>query len=232
MSKRTHSQSFQSPKKGRVQKRRMAPIPRNTASRFIVSPSIRSDPKVTDYYYPSTAVTSTGTVINLLANLTAGTGYFNNFVGRQLTPIGLDFRYEVIGAQSNALAGADLSNITRVMIVQWDDSLTPVVGSILQAPSTNMMSPISLTNYDNITVLHDKLYTTWITAYDVTSSYANSNSHCRRKYIKGHRMNPVMWNSTAVDPQKGGLYAILISDSSVTPNPFVTFTCRITFNDM
>jgi len=210
----------------------MAPIPRNTASRFIISPPIRSDPKVTDFYYAATAVTSSGTILNLLANLTSGTGYLNNFVGRQLTPIGLDIRYQVIGCQSNALAASDLTNNVRVMIFQWDDAVTPTVAGVLQAASTNMMSPILITNYDNITVLHDKLYSTWITSFDATSGYANSNAYTRRKYIKGFRINPITWNSGAVDPQKGGLYALLISDSGVTPNPFVTLTSRLTFNDL
>lgn len=189
----------------------------------------RVDYKATDFLNGPTSITTTATILNLTTNLVPGTGFSNNFVGREVVPVALDVRYEVVGAVSNAFAAADYNNKTRVLIFQWEDSASPVATGILQ--NANVLAPISLINYENIDVLSDQIYSTYCSSYDSASGYANSTSHTERIYIKRKKLMPLLWNSSASDFQKGTIYCLVISDSTVAPSPSFSIQSRLIFQD-
>jgi len=176
--------------------------------------------KVTDSTTTAGNVTSTGTVVNLLASLTRGDDYINNFLGNRINPAGIQVRY--------AFRSGDPSNIMRVLIFQWMDSTTPVVSGILQTPAT-CQSAILVSNRTNINVLHDRIY-------QGSETYAGALSYfdsvpSKSVYIKGKNIFPVEFQAGANTIQKGGLYMLLISDSGAAVHPTASWYTRVTFAD-
>jgi hypothetical protein len=176
--------------------------------------------KVTDTSTTGGNVTSSGTVVNLLASLTRGDDYLNNFLGNKINPAGIQVRYQ--------FRVGDPSNIMRVIIFQWMDSTTPAVSGILQTPTTNL-SALLATNKTNINVLHDRVYSG-------SETYAGALSYMetvpsKTIYIKGKNIYPVEFQAGANTVQKGGLYMLLISDSGAAPTPTASWYIRTTFAD-
>lgn len=216
-------------KQAKYQKKK-APVPSHVASDYALIRNPRPETKILDVASGSTNITTTGTVFNLLSGIAVGTAADGNFIGKQIFPISLDIRWEIIGAQSNLMAGADLSNKTRLLVFQWQDASTPNVTGVLK--TADPLSPISFVNYDNIQVLRDRIYSTWVQSYDSGSSYANSNAITKRWYIKGKHMTQISYNAGAGSWQKGQLYLVAISDSSVAPNPVFKLYSRLVFTDV
>lgn len=193
----------------------------------------RSDPKVTDTNNAG-SITSTGTILNLQANLVTGTGYKDNYIGRKVTPIGLSVRFDLAGAQSNVFAGADLNNFSRLLVFQWMDNTTPTVATVLETivGGAIVLSPILMANYNNIQVLVDKTFPTWVTYYDSSSGYSASNGYNEVRYVKGKKMVPLEFTTSTVVPVKGSIWALLVSDSAIAPSPAYTLYTRLTFLDV
>jgi len=213
---------------GRVTKRaRKGTVHQRPLQQLVRLP--RVDYKYTDFTSGPGSITTSGTILNLTANLVPGTGFKNNFIGREVTPTSLDIRYEVVGASSNVFAAADLNNKMRVLIFQWEDSTTPSVTGIIE--NAAVLSPISGINYENIDVLSDKIYSTWVNSFDATSAYGNSNSYSTRIYVKARKLMPLTWNSGNTDFQKGTIYCLVISDSAATPNPTFSIQTRLVYQD-
>jgi hypothetical protein len=167
------------------------------------------------------SVSNTGTMASLTNSLIRGTDYLNQFEGGRILPEGIQIRYEWT---MGSLAGVgDGTNVCRVIIFQWMDSIVPTVAGILQ--TVNPLSAVLLTNRSNIIVLHDRLVS--------LKQYApnGNDAQCVQAYVKGKRMVPMEFPSGAVIPQKGGLYALFLSDSTVAPAPNLDFYFRVTFTD-
>lgn len=196
---------------------------------YAVARVIKPDYKITDAAFGPSAVTTAGTVLNLMTSMVAGTGYKNNYIGREIQPVGLDLRISVVGALSNAFAAADLNNQTRIMVFQWMDDAVPTVASTLEGGS--VLSPIEINNYNNIEVLYDENFATFMAAFDPVNNYGSSTSHTRRIYIKGKKMRNVEFNSTGGGLSKGGIYAVIVSDSAIAPSPTYAIYSRLTFLD-
>lgn len=198
-----------------------SPAVRQAMTYYAPRPGPDTEYKVTDSGSSGTVSTS-GTMVNLLSSLARGDGILGEFQGGRITPRGIQFRM--------TFTSADSTNVMRVMVFQWMDSSIPVVAGILQA-STNCLSAVSITNRALINVLYDRVYT--VSSYDG----GTSNSYCltfpqEQQYIKGKRMFPVEFASGTVAVQKGGLYCLLISDSSAISHPSVSFYFRTTFTDV
>lgn len=184
------------------------------------------------YTLGSSSATTTATVVDLSTVLSRGTLPVNNFIGRQLDLRGIDFRWIISGSQSNVMAGADLTNITRIILFQWMNAGTPAGTDVIGAASGSLCyQPVSYTNYDNIEVLADIMETTHMTVYNSNSTYSSSNIHCGRRYIKAKKLRPVEFNVGSTAIIKGGVYVCYLSDSAATPNPQVQFNASITFVD-
>jgi len=192
--------------------------------------NVSLDYKVADFSSSGT-INTTGGILVLHGNMTQGSNYFNNYIGRKVELIGVDLRYEIVGAVSNAILTADQNNKTRLLLFQWMDDAAPTVASVLQitGSATAVLSPITINNFENINVLHDSLVSTYTTA--TTTGYASSTSFSKRVYIKRKKLRPIDFNNTTGGTSKGGIFILLSSDSAVAPNPSYTLYSRLTFTD-
>lgn len=213
-------------------KPRLASMPVKQTIDYRILSQPRGEYKVTDYKNVQ-AATTTAVILNLTDNLAQGTSYKDNFIGRTLTPVSLDIRLKVIGAQSNAFAAADLFNCTRVLIFQWLDSAIPSASSVLEEYSAGYseISAIRRKNYELISVLSDKTYHTWIQG-TTSGGYTASNGYEKRIYIKQKKLAEMLYDKDTDTWQRGNFFALIVSDSGVTPNPYVTLYSRLTFLDM
>lgn len=231
--KRTASSQFKAPRQAKRQ--RSSTIPRAYKQDYRLYSAVKQEFKCWDIQFGS-AMTTTGVVTNLATAATPsalirGSDYLNNFIGQNLNIVGVQCKWNLNGAESNVFAGADLNNTSRMMLFQWNDSTGPSMSGLLQNTSTPWISPVYLTNRENINVLHDELRSTHMTVYNSNSSYASSNGHSGKFYVKGKKFGPVQMDVGANTYQKGGLYFMVCSDSSITPNPTFSAYIRITFVD-
>jgi len=202
--------------------------------------SVHPDFKVTDTHNAGFAPNAPATIISLLENMSTGTGMKDEYVGRTITPVGLDVRLELIGSQTSTFVGADLFNNSRILVFQWMDDATVTEAGILQSvaeglsPGFKTTSPINFSNYNNIEVLVDENFQTFINAFEpTTGSYATSDLHFMHRYIKGKKMREVEFDGSGANTtRKGGLFAMLLSDSTAAPNPSFNLYTRLTFLDV
>lgn len=184
----------------------------------------RVELKVT-YKNDAGSVTTSGVIDKLTSNLSRGTSGIDNFLGLELLPTSVRVNVGMTMGQS-AIAYGDGTNFMRVLVFQWLDSTTPAIGGILQ----DATSPFSMTrweNRENIMVLADRLFALKQTGLQQDSHDAIAE----RIYIKGKRMVPIKYNAAGSAVQKGDVYIIILSDSSVTANPYVVYNSQITFTD-
>lgn len=176
------------------------------------------------------AVSNAGTIVNLTGNLVRGDSFLNNFQGAKIVPIGIQFKWFMIGSQSNIALPADNTNGMRIIVFQWFDTTPPGLSNILENTTYIQNSAIQINSRDKIRVLMDTSRTTYVSAFD---SADNTVSTCfsGKKYIKGSRMQPIYFQATNDAAISGNIYCLLISDSSVIPHPGIAFYSRITFVD-
>lgn len=173
-----------------------------------------NDYKVTDTLVNGQAVSTSGYLISLLANLTPGNGYTNNFLGQKINPVGIKINWEVICG--------DTTNLMRIVLFQWFDSTAPLAASVLQ---NNCLSPVLIDNRENTKVLRDELVSLALPSN--TGGAVASGSI----YVKSKRIQQAYYNANANTWQKGNLYLLFISDSVVLPNPSISYYSRVTFLD-
>lgn len=177
--------------------------------------------KVT-YHTATASVSNAGYVFHPLINMAVGTGVQDNFIGNEVLPTSIRLHFSV--SMGPVLGAGDGTNVFRVVLFQWDDASAPVVGGVLQAPT----SPLSMglwINRENITVLADRLYglkqyADAATSYDIITD---------KIYIKSKKLKPVKFSGGTL--HKGGIYAVFLSDSALPPAPYLTVYSQMTYTD-
>lgn len=177
-----------------------------------------TDWKYTDYQM-SGGVSSTGTVVSLLSNMTRGDNGFNNFLGNTVKPQALTIKYFATTDQTH--------NNIRVMVIQWFDSVVPAVSGILQGNSLPgaLICPTLITNKPYIKVLHDS------NVCLAPSTGGSAISPVTTVYIPGKRLRQVRFNQNSNVCQDGNIYLLTISDDTLVSFPQLIFNCRVTFSD-
>lgn len=192
----------------------------------------RAEIKAIDYTNTIT-ITNAGSVTSSIASFTQGVNYFGNFIGRTLKPVGLDFRFHLVGpGQTTGGAITDLFDCVRLVVFQWMDDDVPTISGTLQTVNTN--SPILIDNYNNINVLIDRLFPLWVTAFDSTATTGATafKNYSERIYIKGKKMVPIEMSTIAGTKfMGGGIYIALVCGSTTVPHPTMSFDMRLTFQD-
>ena len=196
----------------------------NTTIRYQRKTAGRVEMKVT-YKNDAGSVTTTGVIDQLTANMTRGNAAIDNFLGLEVLPTSVRVNIALTMGQS-AIASGDGTNIMRVLVFQWYDSTLPAISGILQ-DATSPLSMLRWENKENIKVLADRLYALKQTGLQQDSHDAISD----RIYIKGKKMVPIQFNAAGNAVQKGNIYIIILSDSSVTANPYVVYHSQITYTD-
>jgi len=213
--------------KGRPSKRPRPPQNQLALTQTIVRSELRkrTDWKYTDNNVTTTNVTSTGTITSLLANLVRGDAGKDNFGGNQINPQGITLRYFFTTNQTY--------NSVRFIVFQWFDAATPVPAGILENASVGVavVSPTLITNKQYIKVLHDETHLLAPTASGDSTVLGYGTTPAVKVYIPGRRLRKVRYNSTANTVQDGNIYALVISDDSLSSYPVVTWYSRVTFSD-
>lgn len=183
----------------------------------------RVEMKVT-YQSDARDVTSTGYIVSLVDNLSRGTAAVNECIGNEVLPTSVRVHAGIAMGQSIA-ANGDGTNFVRIIVFQWYDSTTPAVSGILQTVTPFGM--LLWENIENIKVLADRLI-------PLKQQGIQSDSHdawAEKIYIKGKKMVPVKLNAAGTAIQKGEIYILVLSDSSVVAHPYCTFYSQVTYTD-
>lgn len=185
--------------------------------------------RVTDVKYADTSgalsnITSSGTVLSLLSNLTRGDLGVNNYSGNTLVPIGVTVNF---GIQTN-----QNYNYVRVMIFQWLDSLVPVVTGVLASTVTGIgpFANILVTNRKEIRVLSDNIMSVAPTAGGDNTVLGNGTI-TRKVFIPGSKLEKVRMNSSTDACQHGNICMLFISDDVLTTYPQLSWYSRVSFSD-
>lgn len=178
--------------------------------------------KVTQFQYQN-SVSNAGHVSDLLSNMIPGTSSVNNFVGNEILPTSVRVHVSIT---MGPLAGVgDGTNICRLVLFQWKDSIVPAVNGVL-AIGTAPQSQYLWDNIENMNILADRMY-----ALKQIVPNSGYDAICDKIYIKGKNMTPVKWNTSTGAVQKGGIYALMISDSSIPPAPYFSLYTQVTYTD-
>lgn len=176
----------------------------------------KTDWKVTHTQVSSATIDWSGTVKNLLDNMSRGTGPQDEFIASTIR-----IKYVRIRGQVGI---ADQHNSVRVMTFQWNDSGTPVVTGLINNSGTALApwGTIYWTNKPNIKVLRDE-----VLAGDLNNeTFANFDY-----FIPGKKIKTVFWATASAAVQQGGLFTMVISDSSVANHPTIKYTVEIVYSD-
>lgn len=176
------------------------------------------------YSDQATTFSYSGTVYDLFTNLARGDNATNSIEGSKLIAKNVKVRVQV--------AAADLSNAFRCIIFQWNDASTPGVTGVL---SPNIISSTSAPfAYRNWTNRH--LYTILADVQGQTTANPNAGGGNGPvvnfvMYYKGRKLRPTYFASTSATIQKGGIYLLVVSDSSAVSHPGILFTSEIVYTD-
>jgi len=219
-----------SARRSNAKRQKTSPIPRNFTGQYAIRPST-VDYKINDYNAIPAVVTTAGTILPLNQFLIRGANYVNEFIGKLVTPVGFQCKWNLSGAFSNVFLAADLNNVTRFILFQWDDNSVPTLADIVQDVGAPWQSGINFDKREKLTILKDWQVSTWCTNTNGITAITSSNSHSGKFYIKGNKMSPIKYNSNPFSIEGGGFYMLVVSDSSIAPNPTYNFYTRMTFTD-
>jgi len=195
---------------GRPAKRsKLNPSQKSEIVRLIKS---RSDKRQCNYN-GNGGVSNSGTIISMLQRMAKGDGAVNNYSGEYVDWQWL--RLRVI----NRVAAADGVDSIRTILFQWDDSVTPTVGNVIDLSNgvEPIVAPYRWGNRRICRVLSDQTVTC-VTGQD-------SDNIVTKVFIPGARVRKSWFGAADTPPVKGGIYVLQVSDSLVAPSPI----CEVAF---
>lgn len=164
-------------------------------------------------YNGNTAIGTTGNLVNLMSNMTRGDQAKNNFAGEFI-----DWRYIRLRTMYR-VAAADSVDTIRTILFQWDDSVPPVIGNVLDLANgvEPVLAPKNWGTRRICRILIDETQTVVSTA---------SNDHVTtHNFVPARRLSKTWFGTSPSVPVKNGLWCLQVSDSVVVPNP----VCEIAF---
>lgn len=183
-----------------------------------------SDVKYTDSFSGAANMTTTGTFVSALANLARGDNGLDAFNGNVIFPHYYSLKYNV--------QTINIYNYCRVMVFQWMDATTPVLGGILQNTTASIatVSATLVTNKQYLRVLYDKTFCVAPTAGGDTTCIGNG-VFSDTVFIPGNRIKKIRYNATTGFCQDGNIYLLFMSDDAVSTFPSITYYQRVAFFD-
>lgn len=160
----------------------------------------------------NTDISTTGAIYNMMTNMVRGDNSVNNFSGEFISWQWAKLRW--ICRAPNA----GEHDTIRVILFQWDDSVAPTVGNVLDLANgvVPVLAPHNFRNRRILRVLHDEATTV------VTN--ASNWEVSRKTFIAGRRINKTWFGSSTTSPVKNGVFVLVVSDSFISPNPSVEFS--------
>lgn len=162
--------------------------------------------------------------IGLFTMPSAGTSSSNR-VGDEITITKLDFKYNIIVA--------DTTNLVRVVIFKWnndDGQYSPIVGSIVASGYTAQgFSALFNYNWDNLKagdfeILYDK-------CHQLCTNGEQGQVHTVQLWGRGLGSTPKIQLNSGATTGKGRYGLLYISDSAAVSHPSIAYSCRLTFKD-
>lgn len=180
----------------------------------------KTDWKYTDASVLNAAISANGSIVSLLTNLTRGDTGFNNFEGNMIQPQAITFHYDFHTDQ--------IYNVMRMMIFQWFDNSVPSVATVLAATTAGVgvLCPVATSAKPLLKVLYDKTV-----PVAPTANSPIQGCFVDKVYIPGKRLRKVQFNSGNLTVQTGNLFALYISDDTLTTFPGTYWYSRVTFSD-
>lgn len=188
------------------------------------TPKPKMDVKYTDNSLSNSAISSSGTITSVLANMVRGVNGYNAFVGNSIQSVYLQVDYYWNTNQ--------VFNSCRLMIFQWFDAGTPALSGILANTTTGIgtISGTLTTNKPFIKVLYDDRFIIAPTAGGDTTSIGNG-VHYDCAFIPMKKLKPIRFNSVSNVVQDGNIYVLALSDDIAPTYPALTFYSRLAFTD-
>lgn len=213
--KRTASQAAFPSKWEAAKRRRLASRAQSAAVTRIIRN--RADKRVATFAN-LVGVSSSGQIDNLLTNLARGDQTVNNFSGEFMS-------WQWVRLRWIASAGTNEIDTCRVILFQWDDSVPPTVGNVLDLTS-GPNPTIANYNFRNRRILR-VLYDSNSTVHDGDWTQEIS----KKIFVSGSKLTKSWFATSASAAIKGGLYCLRVSDSTVAPNPTIELNFEGCFTD-
>jgi hypothetical protein len=163
----------------------------------------------------TSSIASTGTVYSF-CSIAQGTGnqarIANNATATEI--------WGNLSAYADSVA--DLNNMIRVIIFRFTDAATPVIGDVLQSSTNYVNSFYNIDNYKSgkLKILYDQKKGVGHNG----PGPVNFQWDLKGKFA-------MQWNSaSAVPPIIGGIFAVVVSDSTAVSHPYGSGACCIEFD--
>lgn len=152
----------------------------------------------------------------------------------------MDVILQVVGAETVALANADIYNTLRIVFFQYKDSavsgVNPLPAQIFLTGPSGVVDVHSLYNHDerqNYTILYDKT----VTCVNNTNppgtgtNYQGNHVHNYKFKVSLKRAKKLVQYVGAGTDGTNKIYFYIVSDSAVAPNPSYTLNCKLFYRD-
>lgn len=194
------------------------------------------------YYTATGGHDYSGSVSNLLTNMTRGDTAINNYTGNSIDPKWIRLRY--------VWSSNQIFNTCRLILFQWKDSSVPVAASLL-AITGSAEAPLSYLRSDNrniFKVLYDETLqlgaggdgglgydsqTRIVTVQGKELGKFNVDPDDTIKYQRSitSGLLPVEFNQSNNTVIENGIYLLSISDDGVASYPQLAITAEIWYTD-
>lgn len=171
-----------------------------------------------------TTVSASGTLHNLCTSLARGDNGVNNFEGNSIQVKSIHLRCQV--------AVADTSNLMRTILFQWFDDTVPTPSSILASTMLGTIeAPFSWRNWSNKKLF--KILKDDRTQVQALAQQTGGNGFVVTYdiFVKGTKIRKTFFDTTGTNFQKGGLYLLVVSDSTAIAHPGFIAAGELIFTD-
>lgn len=171
-------------------------------------------------FHPAQGVEGYGDLLDLESNQSYR-------IGNTITPFAIQMNYTI--------NGSDSYNVFRVILFQWliNTDEPPTVGDIVMGTGT-ANSTLQMYNYknkNNYKILYDKTHTLSTNAGNNLAIVRHVKIHNSQLRIKKFTYEGNSESGYNAKLQKGGIYYMLCSDSTVISHPTINWACRLLFTD-
>jgi len=190
-----------------------------------------AETKFFDTYLPNT-ITST---VQLFSSTIIPQGVAQSQrIGEKVKIVGYDVEIIANYGFNSSLFAQDIFDNLRISHIRWKPSTTltlPAGIAIYQSTASyGVMSPFSVENKPNFTVLED--FNPWVVGYyDSTAVGAVPTSKSLWKIRYRKKCNHPLIFTGAATTGAGHLYFLFLSDSTLAPHPAIQFMIRIWYTD-
>lgn len=180
-----------------------------------------ADKKISLVSSPSTGtlVNASGTLVNM-TGLIRGTGSVNSFSGDSIQALSFQMRY---GWQI-----ADSYNYCRVILFQWNSASAPSVDAILDTTGSLLdtgAAPFAEKQWDerkSFKIFYDRVHL-------LDASHPES---FEKVYVRLPSAKPTQFLYGSDVVQSGGIYLILLTDSTATSHPSIKYAAQLVYTDV